>query len=111
MSQIENIAEKNNAFAVASITLGIGELSGVEENLLRHAYPVASAGTIAEGAKLIIQSTPVFVRCSSCGEESTVKPNRMLCASCGDWRTELVSGDELLLIQLELDKAETANPV
>lgn len=110
MSQIEDIARQNNAVAVASITLGMGRLSGVEEHLLRRAYPVASAGTIAEGAELIIQATPVCVRCLRCGKESIVKPNRMLCESCGDWRTELVSGDELLLIQLELDKAETTMP-
>ena len=111
MSQIENIARQNNAVAVTNITLGMGELSGVEEHLLRHAYPVASAGTIAEGAELIIQSTPVRVRCTNCGEESTVKPNHLLCGSCGDWRTELISGDELLLMQVELDRPEAPDPV
>src|SRR5210317_1582386 len=95
ISQIEVIARDNAASNVASITLGLGPLSGVEERLLRHAYPVASAGTIADGAELVVQSVPLLVRCSQCGKESTAKPNRLLCGFCEDWRTDLVSGDEL----------------
>jgi hydrogenase nickel incorporation protein HypA/HybF len=110
ISQIEAISRDNDASSVASITLGLGPLSGVEEHLLRHAYPVASAGTIADGAELKIQSTPVRVRCSECGKESSAKPNRLLCGFCEDWRTELISGDELLLVQLELDKAKIPTP-
>lgn len=110
MTQIETIARDNLATKVASITLGVGPLSGVEEVLLKHAYPVASAGTVAEGAELIIRPTPIRVKCTSCDKESSAEPNRLVCGHCNDWRTELISGDELLLIQLELDKAdETAS--
>jgi hypothetical protein len=30
----------------------------------------------------------------------------LLCADCGDYRTQLVSGDELLLVNLELAQIE-----
>lgn len=110
MSQIETIARDNHASQVVSITLGMGQLSGVEERLLKHAYPVASAGTIAEGAQLIIRSTPACVRCTTCGKESTVTPNHLVCGHCNDWRTELISGDELLLIQVELDTQDDFEP-
>jgi hydrogenase nickel incorporation protein HypA/HybF len=108
MSQIETIARDNQAFEVTSITLGMGPLSGVEEYLLKHAYPVASAGVVAEGAKLIIRTTPVRVSCSECGKESEAEPNRLLCGFCENWRTEVISGDELLLIQVELNKQEAS---
>jgi hydrogenase nickel incorporation protein HypA/HybF len=110
MSQIETIARDNQASRITSITLGIGQLSGVEEKLLRHAYPVASAGTVAESAELIIQSSPICVRCSICGKESTAEPNRLVCGFCNDWHTELISGDELLLIRVELDKKKGCSP-
>ena len=111
MTQIETIASDNQATRVASITLGIGPLSGIEERLLKHAFPVASAGSVAEGAELLVRTTPVRVKCSSCDKESTVKPNRLVCGYCNDWRTDLVSGDELLLIQVELDKPDgSASP-
>ena len=105
MSQVETLARDNQATRVASITLGVGPLSGVEERLLKHAYPVASAGTVAEVAELIIRSTPIRVRCTICDKESTAKPNQLVCGHCNDWRTELLSGDELLLFQVEMDKA------
>jgi len=110
MTQVEAIARDNSALRVASITLGMGPLSGVEEQLLQNAYPIASAGTLAAGAELLIHSIPVRVRCSECGEESEAAANRLICGYCNNWRTELISGDELLLIRVELDKAKQAAP-
>ena len=108
LTQVEAIARDNSAVQVASITLGMGPLSGVEEQLLKNAYPIASAGTIADGAELLIRSIPVRVRCSECGKESEAAANRLICGHCNNWRTELISGDELLLIRVELDKAKRA---
>jgi hydrogenase nickel incorporation protein HypA/HybF len=108
ISQVETIARDNQATRVISITLGIGPLAGVEEQLLKNAYPVASAGTVADGAELMVESTPVRVRCTACGEESEAKPNRLVCGHCDDWHTELISGDELLLIRLEMEKSKQA---
>lgn len=104
INQIEGIAIERNADRAVSITIGMGPLSGVEAQLLQHAYPVASAGTIAEGAELIIENLLVRVRCTQCGEESDALPNKLLCKHCGDWRTILISGDELLLMSVELEK-------
>jgi hydrogenase nickel incorporation protein HypA/HybF len=110
MSQVETIAREHRAERVTAITLGMGPLSGVEAQLLQHAYPIASVGTVAEGAELSIQTTPVRVRCNSCGKDSEALVNRLVCGHCGDWRTELVSGDELLLISIELDKSPEPAP-
>ena len=111
MSQIEVIARDNHAVRVTAITLGMGPLSGVEEQLLKNAYPVASAGTVADGAELLIRVTPVRVSCSECGRESEAKPNHLVCGHCDNWRTELISGDELLLMRVELDKSKVPNYV
>ena len=55
----------------------------------------------------MIEPAPVRVRCTQCGAESPARPNRLLCASCGDYRTRLISGDEMLLANLELAQIET----
>lgn len=104
MQQVEGIARERDAEKVARITLSIGPLSGVEPDLLQHAYPVAAAGTVAEDAELILQSSDVVVRCSQCDTETTVTPNKLLCGSCGDFRTRVVSGDELILMSVELNR-------
>jgi len=103
VNQVEGIAAERNAGRAVSIIIGVGALSGVEAQLLKHAYPVASAGTVAEDAELIIKNLPVRVRCTLCGKESEVLPNKLICKQCGDWRTTLISGDELMLMSVELE--------
>lgn len=105
LQQIDSIVRKHNAIRVTSIVLDIGPLSGVEPELLRNAYPLAAAGTAAENAELIMQTADVVVRCSQCDSETHVLPNKLLCGSCGDFRTRVVSGDELILLRVELDYA------
>lgn len=103
MQQVESIARERNAEKVITITLNIGPLSGVEPDLLRNAYPLAAAGTVAEDAELIMKIADIVVQCSQCDRESTVKPNKLVCGSCGDFRTRVISGDELTLMRVELD--------
>ena len=105
MEQVESIALEHNAKSISSVVIGIGPLSGVEAQLLQYAYPVASAGTMAEHAELIIEHLPVRVKCSLCGSESDALPNKLICKQCGDWRTSLISGDEMMLMRVELEKA------
>jgi hydrogenase nickel incorporation protein HypA/HybF len=75
--------------------------------LHRNTRPYASSGTLAEAAELVIEPAPVKVECTRCGLASEVQPNRLLCAGCGDYRTRLVSGDEMLRASLELSRLET----
>jgi hydrogenase nickel incorporation protein HypA/HybF len=105
MNQVESIAAERKARSVVSIVVGMGPLSGVEAQLLKHAYPVASAGTIAEGARLVVENLPVRIKCTQCGHESDALPNKLVCKACGDWRTTLISGDELILMRVELETA------
>lgn len=105
MDQVETIATERNALCVTSILIGMGPLSGVEEQLLKNAYPIASAGTVAEDAELVIESLPVRVKCTHCGSESAASANKLNCQQCGDWRTTLVSGDELMLMSVELERS------
>ena len=106
LEQVQAIAAQHRAIAVERILLRIGPLSGVEAALLANAYPLAAAGTIAEHAVLEIEAMPVRVRCDDCGADTQAAPNRLLCEDCGSWRTRLVSGDEMLLANLELTVPE-----
>jgi hydrogenase nickel incorporation protein HypA/HybF len=103
IGQVEGLARDNNALVVRAIWLQVGPLSGTEIPLLEHAYPLAAAGTVAENAELYIEPMPVRVRCKTCGVESEASANRLLCGECGDYHTELISGDEMVLTRLEFD--------
>jgi hydrogenase nickel incorporation protein HypA/HybF len=102
MNQVNRIANEHDADRVEKIVLKIGPLSGIEAALLENAFPLASAGTVAEGAELVIDHSPVTVECTICGAVSEVAPNRLLCGACGDFRTRVVSGEDMTLVSLEL---------
>jgi hydrogenase nickel incorporation protein HypA/HybF len=106
MRQVSDIAVEHAAQSVSSITIRIGPLSGIEPALLKQAFPIARAGTVANDAELHIETLPVRVRCETCGEESDATANRLLCGVCGDWHTRLISGDELLLASVELENTQ-----
>ncbi|MDX1404113.1 MAG: hydrogenase maturation nickel metallochaperone HypA [Woeseiaceae bacterium] len=109
--EVEAVATANGAGLVTDIFVKMGPLSGVEPPLMRSAFPLAAAGTVAADATLHLRQTPIRVRCSSCGAESEARVNRLVCKRCGDWRTKLVSGDELLLQRIEMrtDREELEN--
>jgi len=102
LGQVATIARQRNAKDVALIVVRIGPLAGVVPELLKRAYSIAKHGTVAQNASLVIESLPVRVLCNQCGEETAARPNRLLCGRCGDWRTKVVSGEELLLASVEL---------
>jgi hydrogenase nickel incorporation protein HypA/HybF len=103
IQQVDAIARERHAQRVISIVVRIGPLAGVEPGLLRSAYSIASAGTLAEDANLVLEQSSVRVRCLECGGESEVLSNRLLCGFCGQWRTEVLTGEELLLASVELE--------
>lgn len=102
LAQVAAVAAQREARGVKSVRLRVGPLSGVEVSLLAQAYPVASAGTLAASSELLIELAPIRVKCEACGAESEAAPNHLLCARCGDFHTRLLSGDELMLMSVEL---------
>lgn len=109
LAQVERAAEANGAHHVSRVTVRIGALSGVEPELLRRAFEVARQGGHARAAVLDIIEVPVSVRCEACGAMGVVTSGNLACPGCGNWRVELVAGDELLLESIELDAQDTVD--
>ena len=108
MAEVLAVAAERDAVAVTDVYVSVGPLSGVEGPLLCSAFPFAAAGTIASRAVLHLQPQAVRVRCGDCGADTEAAPNRLVCARCDSWRTQLQSGDELLLqrVLLNTDRQE-----
>ena len=102
LDQVDRIAQEQGAITVHVIHLSVGPLSGVVPELLDNAFTLLRDTTIAAKAQLKIETAPVRIHCPSCDHEATVTPNQLACPVCQDWRTTLVTGDELLLRNLEL---------
>ena len=104
IDQLDEIASDYPDKRITVVHLQIGPLSGVVPELLQDAFPIASAGTPAQDAQLQFHDSDIEVHCPECGQTSTAQMNKLICSFCGNWRTELVSGDELMLQQVELEE-------
>ena len=51
-----------------AIHLRIGKMSDIEDDWIQRYFDYLSKGTAAEGARLVIERTPVVLQCRSCAE-------------------------------------------
>lgn len=103
-------ASSSDAWQASLIRVRIGPLAGVVPELLASAFPLAAAGSRMEHAELEFAHAPIQVRCQTCGAETEAAMNRLICGACGDWHTQVISGDELLLESVELETSPSLTP-
>jgi hydrogenase nickel incorporation protein HypA/HybF len=103
MRRVEAEARARSALSVGRIRVALGELSGVDPELLAAAYEVFRERTVCQGAGMEIRAVPARWVCPSCG--LTLTPGGVLrCPSC-DVPARLASGDEIILEQIEMEVA------
>lgn len=102
LHQASQVARDHGAARIKHLHVRIGALSGVEADLLQQAFPAASRGTVAEAATLHVEHSPVRIHCAACGQDAAVEINHLACPQCGHWQTQLIGGDELLLVSVDL---------
>ena len=104
---LEEKARELGAARITAVTLRVGRLSGVVPDLLRSAFDAYKKGTLAEGARLEIETAPFDFRCRSCGGTSFREDPAVACVACGSKDVELVGGMDLVVERIE---AETDEP-
>jgi hydrogenase nickel incorporation protein HypA/HybF len=102
-SVLESVAHLN-PICIKSLTLTVGELSGVAIPAFRFSFPVAAAGTLLEDTELILETEPVQVYCADCDRLSTLADlQRFCCSFCGKPTSEVRSGKDLLIRAIEVE--------
>lgn len=101
MDRVEEEAAAHRAIAVHRVSVRIGELSGVEPDLLASAFEIVRAGTICERAVLDIERVPARWACARCRRPLDAAAG-LRCLACGE-AAALEAGDEILLGQIELE--------
>lgn len=111
VEQVDGVIRHHLAASATRIRVRIGPLAGVVPELLASAFPLAAAGSRMEHAELDLVAAPITVRCQTCGAETEAAMNRLICGTCGDWHTQVISGDELLLESVELETTTSLTPI
>lgn len=100
---LEEEARKQGAHRVTRLRVRIGELSGVEPELLRTAFQYLSPGTLAEGAVLELRIEPLEGQCQACGRVFRIENFTFLCPSCGSPAVRVIRGEGMYLESLEME--------
>ncbi len=96
-------ATAEGARRIETIRLRVGELSGVEPDALRFAFPVVMEGSIAAEAELQLECEPAICACGPCGRSFRARDGCCDCPDCGTISRKLLSGRELRLVALEVN--------
>lgn len=100
-----SVARRASGRPVTRVDVRIGHLRQVVPDALQFCWPMVTESTELEGAELVLEEVPAVIVCTRCATPTTLSMPVLLCPSCGSDAVELVSGDELMLVSLELAEA------
>lgn len=95
--------KKREISKVLSIKLEVGKLTAVIPSALEFCFETIVGGTLLEGAKLDIIDMPFKMKCKECNHIFEVEDYSYSCPLCENSNCEMVSGDELLIKELEVE--------
>jgi len=104
VDRVEREVAAHPGAIVRRLHLRIGELAGVEVELLRTAFTTFTGRSACEGAELEIESVPVTWRCPRC--DLVIEPGAILrCERCRR-PAALAGGDDIILERIEMEVSD-----
>jgi hydrogenase nickel incorporation protein HypA/HybF len=103
-------SERRGGVGVRAVHVRLGQLSGVVKSALVSAFELAREESPLASARLVIEETPIVLRCPSCEAETTLdwpqgfeSVPRFCCSRCGTPSSDIRSGRELEVTALEIE--------
>lgn len=97
---IEEIMQEQDLKEVSSVTVEVGELSGILPDYFSECWKVAGIGGTFENTRLILEFIPAVAKCT-CGEEYEMQKNSRICPHCGKTDYTVIRGREFTVKQIE----------
>ena len=113
-SIVQSLLEQVRSFLPDGATLRavhveVGRLEHLDADVMQTAWSVLTEGADLGGAKLMVTSIPLCVRCRGCGRDyEPEEPAFMLCPFCEKVQPEVVTGTGVLLRSIDVEKPEHA---
>ena len=107
---VENIGREQGLTDVASVTLELGQVSGVVPHELESCWKWAAARTeLMPRAALRFETVHAITHCDGCGRDYDTVPQGRTCPYCGSEDTWLVQGNEVNIKEIEAQMKEEAD--
>ena len=101
LARVVQEADSRGAIAVRRLQVRIGELAGVEPELLAWAWETFRERTVCAEAVLEVETVPARWVCPGCGAD-IVAGGLLQCPDCG-LPARLESGQEIILQRIEME--------
>jgi hydrogenase nickel incorporation protein HypA/HybF len=101
IERVDEEARARRAVSVDRLSVRIGELAGIDPDLLSTAYSNLRAGTVCANASLEVHGVAACWECPSCGLPFA-RGAVLTCDACGV-AARLNSGDEIVLERIEME--------
>ena len=108
-SIVDTVTESAAAYEgarVLEVRLSVGALASVVVDSLEFCWGIATEGTPLEGAKLVVKTLPVVMRCATCGDMELEGVQSFRCPTCGVLCGDLRQGRELEIESIEIDEMD-----
>lgn len=106
LSIAEAIADKVVARAdgrhVSAVAIRVGHFRQVVPDALQFSWTMVREVAGLGGCRLEVEQVPATIRCGACSTMTTLDLPILLCGGCGSTEVTLVSGQELVVVSLEL---------
>jgi hydrogenase nickel incorporation protein HypA/HybF len=100
---VQDQAQRDGFARVRSIRLSIGALAHVDPRALAFGFDVVARGTVADGATLTIDRPGGRAFCMVCRANVAIGAHGDPCPACAGHQWVLVDGDEMRVVDLEVD--------
>ena len=104
---LEQVAQAHQLTTISSVTLEIGEVSGVVPSYLTDCWDWAvKKSDLLRGAELRTDILPAVTHCDGCGKDYPTVAHGKTCPHCGSGDTWLLTGSELNIKEIEVPDPE-----
>ena len=101
---LEEVARENGLSEIASVTLQVGEVSGIMTdyfvdcwNYFRGRHP------ILKNCDLNLEIIKAYTYCDNCGKTYQTVPQGRQCPYCGSYETWLAEGNECIIKEISVN--------
>lgn len=108
LTQVGDLARAHPGHRVCSVEVSIGPLAGAEPTLFSEAFQRLAPCSVAAGANLVVECTPLTARCERCHETFATQDIRFVCPACGEPRIVILSGDRVVLESVTFEPPPSA---
>ena len=104
---LHDVAEENGVSRIGSVTLEVGEVSGVViEQLIDCWNYFREKDELVKGAPLYIETVEAVTFCTACERTYGTVSSGKTCPYCGSGETYLITGNEFSIKQIEAELRE-----